>query len=226
MRTNGEIIQVWVVSLVGQTPESWRAVLSIAEWEKAMRFRFPADQARSAVTRGVLRTLLSRYLNRPAGDLAFTENDHGKPAISGIEFNVSHSGDYSLLAFSHESPIGVDVEHIRDWKVMHDLARRVLTPNEFERFSSLPDLRRQRVFYEIWTLKESILKAIGSGLSVAPESLEISFYPDKPKLLSAETDLIKDVSDWSLHSLDIGDIAYTAAITVRKTHPTIQINHF
>lgn len=226
MRTIGESIQVWVVSLIGQTPESWRHLLSVNEWEKAMRFRFPADQARSAVTRGVLRTLLSRYLNRPAGDLDFNENDHGKPAIAGIEFNVSHSGDYALLAFSHESPIGVDVEHIRDRKVIHDLARRVLTPNEYTRFNSVPDPDRQRVFYEIWTLKESLLKAIGSGLSVAPESLEIAFHPDKPKLLSAQTNLIKDVADWSLHGLDIGDTAYTAAITVRETHPTIQLNHF
>ena len=67
---------------------------------------------------------------------------------------------------------------------------------------------------------------IGSGLSVAPESLEIAFHPDKPKLLSAQTNLIKDVADWSLHGLDIGDTAYTAAITVRETHPTIQLNHF
>lgn len=226
MRIIGESIQVWVVRLTGQTPESWRHVLSIAEWEKAMRFRFPADQIRSAVTRGVLRILLSRYLNRPAGDLAFTENDHGKPAISGIEFNVSHSGDYSLLAFSRSSPIGADVELIRDRKVIHDLSRRVLTPDEYQRFNSVPDLDRQRVFHEIWTLKESILKAIGSGLSVAPESLEIAFHPDKPKLLSAQTGLIKNLSDWSLHSLDIGDSAYTAAITVRETHPTIQLNHF
>jgi 4'-phosphopantetheinyl transferase len=226
MRTIGESIHVWVVRLTGQTAENWRSILSIAEWEKAMRFRFPADQTRSAVTRGVLRTLLSRYLNCPASDLAFTENDHGKPAISGIEFNVSHSGDYSLLAFSRSSPIGVDVEHIKDRKVIHDLSRRILTPNEYERFNCVPDSDRQRVFHEIWTLKESILKAIGSGLSVAPESLEIAFHPDKPKLLSAETDLIKDVSDWSLHSLDIGDSAYTAAIAVRETHPTIQLNHF
>ena len=133
----GESIQVWVVRLVGQTAESWRPVLSNDEWQKAMRFRFEADQVRSAVTRGVLRTLLSRYLDRPRRSLI-----HGKrirqTAIEGIEFNVSHSGDYSLLAFSPNARIGVDVEHIRDKRAVQDLSRRVLTPTKYVALTPCP----------------------------------------------------------------------------------------
>jgi 4'-phosphopantetheinyl transferase len=228
MPTSPESIQVWVVCLANHTPDSWRPVLDRGEWDKAMRFRLPADQLRSAVTRGVLKTLLSRSLDLPAKEIAFTQNEFGKPTLAGspIEFNVSHSGDYALLAFAERSPLGVDVEQIKDNRVVSDLARRVLSPAEYKRFSKLPDDRSKQTFFEIWTLKESVLKGIGSGLSVLPEDIEIAFHPDQPSLLSAPLNQIPDVNKWSLQSLSIGDDKYAAAIAVRSRSPSITLRHF
>jgi len=223
-----ENIQVWVVSLVGQTAEAWRPVLTDAEWQKAMRFRFPEDQIRSAVTRGVLRTLLGQYLSVSATEIAFVENGNGKPLLAGnqIDFNASHSGDYALLAFSRHSPIGADVEQIKGKRVVGDLAARVLSPAEYQRFSSLTQSEQKQTFFKIWTLKESVLKGIGSGLSVAPERIEVAFYPETPRLLSADTEYIADVAEWSLQSLDIGDAQYAAAIAVRQRAPHVEVRRF
>ena len=228
MPTSPESIQVWVVCLSDQTSETWRPVLSEIEWQKAMRFRMPADQRRCAVTRGVLKTLLGRYLHLPASEIAFTENEFGKPALAGdpLQFNVSHSGDYSLLAFAKDAPVGVDVEHIRSRRVVDDLAQRVLSPAEYGRFMALRDADRKQTFFEIWTLKESVLKGIGSGLSVAPECLEISFFPDSPRLLSADTELIPDVSEWTLQSICIGHPEYAAAIAVKQKEPAVEVVHY
>jgi 4'-phosphopantetheinyl transferase len=228
MPTSPESIQVWVVCLSDHTCESWRPVLSESEWAKAMRFRMSADQRRCAVTRGVLKTLLGRYLNLRATDITFTENQFGKPALAtnSLQFNVSHSGDYSLLAFAQQSPLGVDLEHIRSRRVVDELAQRVLSPAEYTRFMALPDGDRKQTFFEIWTLKESVLKGIGSGLSVAPECLEISFFPDPPKLLSADTEYITDVSEWTLQSLSIGHPDYAAAIAVKQETPSVKLDHY
>jgi 4'-phosphopantetheinyl transferase len=228
MSTLPESIQVWVVRVTAYTAQSWRSVLSHSEWEKAMRFRMPADQIRSTVTRGVLKTLLSHYLQLPLTSLEFTQNQFGKPSLPGapIEFNVSHSGDYALLAFAGESPVGIDIEYIKGDRVVSDLAQRVLSPAEFARFTLLPESDRKKVFFQIWTLKESVLKAIGSGLSVPPEHFEIAFYPAAPKLLSAATKEIPDVSEWTLRSLTIGDDNYAAAIAVKHKTPSFEIRRF
>ena len=222
MPISAESIQVWVVPLAHQTADRWRRVLSPAEWAKAMRYRGEADQLRSTVTRGVLRTLLSRFLDKPTDGIEFTENEFGKPATPGIEFNVSHSGDYALMAFSKSSAVGIDVEQIKDRRVIEDLARRVLTPAEHDRFTALPESDRQRTFFDIWALKESILKGIGSGLSIAPECIEIDFPPAVPRLLSAP----EGSGDWYIQNINIGHPQYAAALASRANSAHIEINHF
>jgi 4'-phosphopantetheinyl transferase len=228
MSTIAESIQVWVVRLADQSAESWRSVLTQSEWEKAMRFRMPADQKRFVVTRAILKTLLARYFGRLATEIEFTQNEYGKLSVQSgpIEFNVSHSGDYALIAFAKESAVGIDIERISGDRIVTDLARRILSPLEHARFLSLAETDRKQVFFQIWTLKESVLKGIGSGLSVPPECIEIAFYPDAPKLLSASTKEIPDIRDWTLQSLSVGDEDYVAAIAVKHKTPSIEIKRF
>lgn len=221
MPTIDESIQVWVVGLAGQTPESWRPVLAESEWEKAMRYRFRQDQVRSAVTRGVLRTLLARYLAMAANAIDFTHNEFEKPAVKGgeIEFNVSHSGDFALLAFSGQAAVGVDVEQIKGHRVVRDLARRILTDDEYGRFMALPEAEREWTFFQIWTLKESVMKALGTGMSLAPECIELLFHPAAPRVLRG--------GEVALQSVDIGNSGYAAAVgIVGKELPPVAVRHF
>ncbi len=227
MPISQDSIRVWVVPLARHNIERWRPVLSETEWERAMRFRMPADQARFAITRGVLRTLLSPYLLQAAADIEFSTNQFGKPsAPGGVKFNVAHSGDYALLAFASDSEVGVDVERIGADRVVSDLAQRVLSPHEYARFSRLPDSERTRTFFQIWTLKEAVLKAIGSGLSIAPECIEVSFYPAEPRLLRCSANEIADVNEWTVRRLSIGDNDYAAAVAVRAIRPSIEVKFF
>ncbi len=221
MPTIDESIQVWVVDLAGQEPQAWRPALTEREWEKAMRFRSHADQVRSAVTRGVLRTLLAQYLAVPHLSIEFTYNEFEKPALEkgGLEFNVSHSGDYSLLAFSRKAAVGVDVERIKGERVVRDLAERVLTSDEYRRFMALPEGDRERTFFQIWALKESVMKALGTGMSLAPECIELTFHPDTPRVLAG--------GEVALQNLEIGDSGYAAAVAILGVHlPPVEIRRF
>ena len=92
-------------------------VLSPAEWVRAGRFHFERDRERFVAARGLLRTILGRYLELPPRELQFSFGAHGKPALEGVastlRFNLSHSDDLLLLAVSHAREVGVDVELMR-----------------------------------------------------------------------------------------------------------------
>lgn len=95
------------------------------------------------------------------------ETEHGKPYIPNKDFfNISHSGDYVVLAKS-ETPVGVDIEKINDRHL--NVAKRVFTENELTWMNQDPIDR----FFVLWTQKEAVLKVLGMGFSLAPESFDV-----------------------------------------------------
>jgi 4'-phosphopantetheinyl transferase len=97
--------------------------------------------------------------------LDFEENRYGKPSLRGaarLQFNLSHSGDWCVCAVS-ESAVGIDVEQIRQQEL--DWADKLLADDEKAELLALTGYDRLKRFYEIWTLKESYVKALGRGLS-------------------------------------------------------------
>jgi 4'-phosphopantetheinyl transferase len=127
--------------------------LSPDERTRAARLRFERDRRRFVVARGVLRALLGRYLEIPAGSVRFVYNPFGKPALApelgGLKFNLSHSADLALIAVAEDAEVGVDVELIRedpDWVEIAGSAQ---------------------AFFSDWTKKEAYVKARGEGLGQA-----------------------------------------------------------
>ncbi len=106
-------------------------------------------------------------------DCATMQNAFGKPELpGGMQFNLSHAGDYAVLATCSGS-VGVDVERMRPIDSMR-IAKRFFHPDEYAYLSSLPD--PHAAFFSIWTLKESYVKALGFGFSVPP--MTYSLLPD------------------------------------------------
>jgi 4'-phosphopantetheinyl transferase len=93
-------------------------VLSHDEQQRSARFT-SADQRRRYVNaRWTLRDLLSRYLECPASHIRFAYNGRGKPSLAhpagtSLHFNISHSHELAVLAFALDSPVGIDLEHVR-----------------------------------------------------------------------------------------------------------------
>lgn len=103
-------------------------------------------------------------------DFSFDIAKHGKPYIKDrhVFFNISHSSNYIALALSNETECGIDIETVKDRVNLDNLAQRVLKPCEYQTFKDKEKVSKECVlnyFYNIWTIKESLLKHSGIGLA-------------------------------------------------------------
>ena len=97
---------------------------------------------------------------------------NGKPECKGLEFNISHSDRYTVFV-SSEAPVGIDIEAISDNSQIY---KTVMTPDEFGDFiEAVPLEERDKVFCRMWTAKESYMKALGTGMTLPPESFRVLF---------------------------------------------------
>jgi len=137
---------------------------------ESSRKRLSSFLNKDSLKRSLLGELLSRYSiylfsGQDIGMTDYLMGKKGKPFLNGndgIHFNISHSGKLIVCAVA-ESDVGVDVEEKR--KVNLSVAERFFSPGELEDLFKLDDPERMDYFFKLWTLKESFLKAIGSGLT-------------------------------------------------------------
>jgi len=176
-------VHVWRASLSENDPQELAEVLSPAEWVRAQRFHFENDRSRFICGRGLLRTILGRYVDLPPRDLHIAEGPHGKPELAGasssLKFNLSHSDDLMLLAVTHARAVGVDLELIRENVPVETLADYYFEPQDAWDLRLLPPTQRVWKFYELWTSAEARLKADGTGITRGLKVLE----PDRWSLL-------------------------------------------
>lgn len=167
-RTAPVRVDVWWVDLATECAGHYLADLDNAETERAARMRGAAGFNAFVITRGVLRRLLAGYLGIAAPECRFAVGRHGKPRLAGrseISFNVSHSGDRAVLAFTRRAAVGVDVEYIDGRVDVAGLAQRFFAPAENRSLQDLPPHERRQAFFACWTRKEAFVKAVGDGLS-------------------------------------------------------------
>ncbi len=106
-------------------------------------------------------------------EIEITRNRYGKPYLKNegnIHFNVSHSGSWAVGAVD-SFPVGIDVERIRP--VNLEIAERFFAWQEYEELLKKDYPERLDYFFELWTLKESYIKAVGRGLSVPLGSFSV-----------------------------------------------------
>ena len=149
----------------------WEQLLSVAERDRAARFRFAIDRQRFIVRRAMLRQLVAGYVGQPAAALEFTTNSFGKPqlatagAAGNLQFNLSGAAGCALYGFTRNNALGVDLAHHRtefDWR---EIVAHFFHPNEAAHIRQLPPPEQAREFYQLWTLKEAFVKARGVGLT-------------------------------------------------------------
>jgi len=225
---NANDIHVWHVSLKIDSNDiaHYRRTLSTDEKERAERFHFAKDCNRFIAARGMLRALLGCYLGKHPSCIQFSYNHHGKPFLKcfadnkSLGFNVSHSDEKALYAFSKGLPIGVDLERIRMDLSFEPIAIRFFSPSEAAMFCSLPEPARMEAFFNCWTRKEAFVKAKGNGLSLELDQFDVSLRPGEPaSLLETRYDQ-DDLMNWSLHDIDAGK-GFKAALAVETIHPQI-----
>ena len=215
-------VHVWTASREApdSVVEAMRSLLDADELKRADRFAFPRDRRQFAVGRGLLRTILGRYLERPPEGLRFVANAHGKPGFDPglgdsppIRFNLAHSGSWVVYALTIGRDVGVDIERIRPDFGGLALAERFFAPGEVAALRALPEEARGPAFFHGWTRKEAYIKARGKGLALPLDQFEVAIGPGRPAALLATSPDPLEASRWSLVELPAGP-GYVAALCV------------
>jgi len=120
----------------------------------------------------VLRAVLGRYLGRPAAAVQFTRrtDPNARPGLPPgarlrLDFSLSHAGDFAAVAVTRGIRVGVDVETPRPRLDPIAVARAHFAPSETAALEACAQARQAALFLRLWTAKEAVLKALGTGLA-------------------------------------------------------------
>lgn len=213
-------IEIWTVRLNDPSlnENEFRQFLSADERKKADRYRINKDRHNYTLTRGILRQLIGHYLNGSAASINFHYTPQGKPYIpnKALAFNISHSGEQALLAFSAAGNIGIDLERMQHDFDFYRIQQRYFSNEQVAAISNSSD--SYKIFYQFWTLKEAFIKAIGSGLFRDLGSFDI------PLNATTFTDS-NDGKEWQIRTLNI-DPDYAAAIVFDTPATQIKLHRY
>ena len=162
----------------GQWPDP-QGTLTLAEMDRARRFRSADLQHRYMAARGALRRLLGVLSGIHPRDLAIQVGPGGKLELEhGPAFNLSHSGNWLLVGVAPHGRLGVDIEQRREVSDALELARQACAADERAMLEDIVPGLRSELFLQLWTRKEALAKAIGTGLSLQMEN--VSVVRDEP----------------------------------------------
>jgi 4'-phosphopantetheinyl transferase len=157
------------------------SVLAADERSRAERFHFDHHRERYIAARATLRRLLGAYAHVAPEEIVFRYGERGKPAVEApaaaaeIDFNVSHRGDFALYVFCRGRELGIDIEFVRDVPQALAIGRKHFTPEE-SRLLVAADAEGKILssFFRLWTRKEAVIKAVGTGLAMPLTEFDVS----------------------------------------------------
>jgi 4'-phosphopantetheinyl transferase len=137
--------------------------LNNEETARAERYVKDQDAERYSLGHGFLRWVLSHYMPVPPQDITYARGPYGKPTLpaGNVQFNFSDTRDAFLVAVAKQE-VGADLE-VMDRQVDHEtVAEHYFSTDEVLaiRIGEAP----KRIFLELWTRKEAVLKACGVGI--------------------------------------------------------------
>jgi len=160
---------------------------------RALRYRFKKDQFNFIFGRLLLLKALDAFSLDENLLMNLKQNDFGKPLLEKLNFNISHSGHFVIIAASAKCEIGIDVEVEGSIQSIDDL-HSYFTKVEWEDIRTHKDPLMQ--LYKYWTAKESVLKAEGTGVS---RLAEMELFPFESATFKGEE------KKWYLKPLDFGE---------------------
>jgi 4'-phosphopantetheinyl transferase len=175
-------VHLWLAPVDSLSPSRIEAAWDLLDAaERARADRFLVEEARTlyVVAHALARTALAERAGADPRDFEFRAASRGKPEIaapaehSGLRFNLSHTSGLCACAVARGGDVGVDVERGGDRFSLADIARRVFTAAEFERFERAAGAEQRALFLALWTAKEAFMKATGEGFHLSPGRLDV-----------------------------------------------------
>lgn len=198
----------------GEQTQLWY-YLSVKEKQQVKKYsnRFLAD--RYIVSHGILRCILSYYIKQPPQSIKFIHNEYGKPFLkkSDVQFNMSHSHNIVCYVIAFNCIVGIDIEFYDNTLDIIELLELVLTSREIKLFNTVATSDKHKVFYNLWTKKESLVKAIGLGLSYPINTVEtLPLISGNKIVFTSDNDYKQELYSYTLSIVP----NYSGAITINR----------
>ncbi len=219
-------VDVVHVDLSPNATRESQALEFLNDWERERwtRYHPGPPRRRFALSRAALRAVLCEALNCDNDELEFGWVERGKPrayvdgVLAPLHFNVSHSGDNGMLATSPDHQVGIDIEEINQRFRLDAIIESTFSPNEQAAVSTADKGCAARAFFEIWTLKEAIIKATGMGLSANLQGIETpAAMREGAATGQIQLPEFPDVC-WQLHRFNASD--FVGALAVEAVPPS------
>ncbi|MCU0735566.1 MAG: 4'-phosphopantetheinyl transferase superfamily protein [Methylotetracoccus sp.] len=181
-------------------------LLSAGERERAAGFRFERHRRRYVIGRAALRGVLGTLVDCDPAALPLLTESGGKPALRcGPAFNVSHSEEHLVIGIAHEGRLGVDAEVKKSIPDAMELANGSFADDEIAVLETLSASERSEAFLKIWTRKESLLKALGTGLSMPLNQVSMQSGEGQGNQLISSRSGSVDPRRWWVRSVGLRD---------------------
>ena len=204
----------------GEALERFQHYLSTDEKDAHHKFVFEVDRHSYLLSHVLVRLAISHYLGLPPESWTFRRGPHGKPSLSGptevpLKFNLSHSTGVAVCGVTMDQELGVDVEALPARQSIHEIAARFFSKQEVEMLQKLTPEESDKTALELWTLKESFVKALGLGLSLEPHRFGFILESHAAPRLEFTIGVGEPVQDWQFARLALRS-SHTAAIALKS----------
>jgi 4'-phosphopantetheinyl transferase len=168
-------------------------MLSPSERVRASSFVYPDHAAHWVACRAAVRRIIGKVIRINPADVPLALSDLGKPELSApfdhLHISLTHCENLALLALCVDGPVGVDVESSQRAAELPECEATFCHPAEL---AALPaDLTNRGLhLMEIWTAKEALLKALGTGLTHEPGQVRIHACGDNRSTATSDTPLL------------------------------------
>lgn len=210
----------------------YQAMLSEQERHQMSRFYYQAHRHQFLLTRALLRCGLSQYHDLDPADWYFDRNGYDKPFVSQaaledpVRFNISHAQGLVICGFSASHEVGVDVEDAqRSTGAAFQHLARYFSQHEIDALTQLPEKQQRQRFFDLWTLKESYIKARGMGLSIPLNHFGFKFKHGELNGFYIDEALSDKASDWQFWQLTMHP-NYRLAVAIKSCLPSLKIKLF
>jgi 4'-phosphopantetheinyl transferase len=208
--------------------EQCKMMLSSEERERAARFHFQEDRESYLVAHSLTRGVLAELTRTKPAELTFELGSHGRPELvqpeqpGRLRFNLSHTRGMVACAVTLEHDIGVDVERIERRVEIDSLARNVFSEAEREALDRLEPTAKRRRFFELWTLKEAYIKAVGKGLSLPLRAITLELGSGQRPSIRFDAPITDEGTEWWL---DVSEplTGFMLAVAVRARAPKLTV---
>jgi 4'-phosphopantetheinyl transferase len=173
---NKTIIEVYFAETKEIIAESEKLMNYANDKDKSASIRLRDEQDRNTylICHTLLRLIISKKLNAHPSEIQLINDGKIKPHIDGLPlfFNISHTRNAFILAVCDTSEVGVDLEEVNRELDFKSIIRRFFSASESTFILESPEDAINR-FFLIWTRKEAILKARGTGIISDLSQIEV-----------------------------------------------------